>query len=240
MLNIPGVLAGYLPALDILHTLDQGLALRLAGGVLHTWCYGGASSEAAENLMSIWWEIQVAYETLGTTEKLSNLNLSMFTNTKSPHATPPKLRCKAAECRHWIPALAVVARSKMNSISPLSVHIAACLECLASFYIALSGCKEVVLPAQTAEHAEKMLNDCLLHYSWLYQRSQENGNCKFHVTPKFHFAKHLAKSCRFLNPTKTWTYKSEDWVRQLATIALSCCHGTASHAVAESLMQNFG
>ena len=239
VLGIPGVMAGFLPALDILHTIDQGVAVRLAGGVLHCWCYDGPSSEAAGKLQSLWCEVQAAYGTLGTKEKLTNLILSMFTNVKSPHAAPPVLKCKAAECRHLIPALALVARSKVVADCPLSVHIAASLECLSRFYFAVTSSTDIVLPEAIARQAESMLNQCLLHCSWLYQWSNANDNCKFHLVPKHHFAKHLAASCKFLNPVKTWTYKSEDWVGQLSTIALSCSHGTSSHAVPVSLMQKY-
>jgi len=237
--GLPGVLPGFLPAIDILHCLDQGVSLRLAGGSLHFWVFDGPSSEAQAKLQSIWVEIRAAYDTLGTREKLTNLYLSMFTNIKYPFASPPVLKCKAAECRHLIPALAIVARARLKPEDAMSVHIAAALERLATFYLTLHGSKNMVLDIETAATARQALKNLLLHCSWLNHHG-DMGTCnRFHIVPKFHFASHLADSCLFLNPAKSWTYKNEDWVGQLAIIALSCAHGTASHKLPLTLMSKY-
>ena len=163
----------------------------------------------------------------------------MFTNQKYPFAQPPVLKCKAAECRHLIPALAIVARSRIKPEVAITVQIAAALEHLATFYLLVNGSKGIVLESDVAEKARHALKTLLLHCSWLNHHG-DLGSCnRFHIVPKFHFSIHLADSCMFLNPTKTWTYKNEDWVGQLAVIALSCAHGTASHKLPLSLMSKY-
>ena len=63
----------------------------------------------------------------------------MFTDLKKPFAKPPLLKCKAAEARHLIPALATVARKRMQANNEVSVHIAGALANLSLFYITIDS-----------------------------------------------------------------------------------------------------
>ena len=134
--DIPGPVANLRPALDVLHTVDLGYAASLCGSALHCWAYpDGASSRSAPSRLAAAWEsIQAAYVRLDSRDRLSNLVLSMFTSPTSPWSSPPDLKTHAAEMRHLVPALAVVARSRSRE-SETDAHISAALEHLARFYL---------------------------------------------------------------------------------------------------------
>ena len=59
VMSLPGVLPAYLPALDVLHVLDQGLILHVLGSVLHIWVYDDLLP-AATALSNIWENIRGA------------------------------------------------------------------------------------------------------------------------------------------------------------------------------------
>ena len=225
----------YVAALDVLHVLDQGLILHVLGSVLHTWAYDD-TLPAATALSNVWEKIRDAYKELKCEHRLTNLTLSMICDPARPHSQLAKLRCKAAEARHLLPALAIVARGRTREDQEMSIHISSTLESFSNFYLCLAHEGFVLSPAAAAR-ASCSMDRALLHYVWL--RSHFTGTYRFRIIPKTHFAKHLARSAKWLNPRFTWTYKSEDYVGQMAEIALSCSHGTAAHRVNLSLTQKY-
>jgi hypothetical protein len=153
--EIPGPAANLRPAIDVLHTVDLGYAASLCGSVLHCWSFpdGVRARDAPLLLATVWGSIQAAYAKLQTTEKLSNLVLSMFCSVSNPWSTPPDLKAHAAEIRHLVPALALVAKQRVDA-SSTSGHCAAALEYLARFYLECEG-QGIFMSRESAEAAEK-------------------------------------------------------------------------------------
>lgn len=137
--EIPGGLAAYRPSIDLLHTLDLGLSVRICGSVLYSWCFqeNATKQEAAKNLRILWESIQHKYKTMKVSERFTNLTLSQIINVDKTHTSVPLLKGKAAEVRHLVPALTSVAWDKAREDDTGGLkqsHMAACLHNLAAFY----------------------------------------------------------------------------------------------------------
>jgi len=182
-------------------------------------------------LAMVWESIQAAYAKLQTTEKLSNLVLSMFRSVSNPWSTPPDLKAHAPEIRHLVPALALVAKQRVDA-SSTSGHCAAALEYLARFYLECEG-QGIFMSRESAEAAEKNMRKSLQRYAWLHVHFCDSA--RFPVRPKTHWCYHIGQFSKCQNPRAQWTYKNEDWVGRIALMAHSCSHGTRSIMVAQSL-----
>ena len=120
----------------------------------------------------------------------------------------------------------------------VSIHIAMAWAGLAQFYEAIDTGSLFLAEAQAVK-ADQGLNIMLQHYAWLHQWGLLGGSNRFSVVPKMHFAKHAGAPAKYMNPRACWTHKNEDWVGRLATIALSCAHGTASHKLNPKLVRKY-
>ncbi len=140
LVNIPGPAPDVRPALDVLHIVDLGYAASLCGSVLHGWAFppDAARRGAPARVAAVWDEIKEAYRQLGTTDRLSNLVLAMFCSPNSPWGSAPDLKAHAAEIRHLVPAMAVVAQRRVHG-DEAAGHSAAALEHLARFYLLCDG-----------------------------------------------------------------------------------------------------
>ena len=235
---IPGGLARFRPCIDVLHTIDLGLACRIAGSVLHAWCFppGSRAADGDKHLQKIWHQIREAYQDLGISERFTNIVLSMVvSDPKHPFRKPPILKGKAGEIRHLIPALSKVAWNKASA-STAHAHMAECLHGLACFYDVLST-GDFFLQPEEAANALKFMQKTLRHATWLQEHY--NDQQRFRFTPKFHFALHLAQWCKWENPRMTWTYRCESFVGSMALLAHSISHGTRATRITNSFCQKY-
>eukprot|EP00959_Pyramimonas_sp_CCMP1952_P474014 9502732-Pyramimonas_sp.AAC.1 len=97
------------------------------GGVLWLLCYVILPSEPAVALQTVFNQCQAWWEdpSHGVSKSgcFSRLKLSMFTNPKAPRNDFPKLKGKAAEIKHLLPALAWVWRYWMDEDDASHRHI---------------------------------------------------------------------------------------------------------------------
>lgn len=235
-LQIPGCAPALRSALDGMHTVEFGLAARLAGSVFHCWVFEANQprTAAADRLAVVWRSVRAAYITLNVHERLNNLLLNQFCDAKNPWAHPPVMKCHAGELRHLIPALALVARQRSRGAAR-DEHICKALECLATFYMVCDE-QDMFMEQAAWETAFEMMKQCLQHYAWLHRLE---NSVRFHLVPKLHFCYHLAWFCRWQNPRSFWTYKNEDWVGKMAKMAHSCSHGTRAVRLSASLVQKY-
>ncbi len=89
------------------------------------------------------------------------------------------------------------------------------------------------MPTTVAGKVANAMRKTLQHYTWL--RAHNQDNMRFPIRPKFHWCYHIGEFARFQNPRTQWTYKNEDWVGQLATLAHNVSHGTRPNKLAQSL-----
>ena len=233
--SIPGGPAAVRPMIDCLHSAEFGLTALLIGGVLHMWCYpeGGlfGADHAAPRAFDVWEQLKQAYSELGTRERFNNLHLNQFCTQSSPWSTIPEMGGHAAELRHMVPAIALVASRR--PASPENAHARDALDALARFYLILEH-GDVFLTDTEAAEALFCMRSCLRDYLWL--RLHYSETMRFPLRPKLHWCVHLAWWCRFGNPRTWWTYSSESWLGKLATLAHSCSHGTRACRISASVV----
>lgn len=235
LFTIPGGLPEYRVALDVLHTIDLGVAARLAGSILHCWSYpsGARREEGPGNCAQVWAQLKEAYQELGTKEKYNNIVVSMFANADKPFSQPTKLKGHAGEIRHLIPVLALVAWKKASE-SQAHAHMAESLHQLAKFYSMIA---EEDFFMRQAQEAGECLRKCMIHYVWLHKHF--GGEIRFSLTPKCHFLMHLAHMCKYQNPATNWTYKQESFMGYVSTLGHSCAHGTRACKLSESFITKY-
>ena len=76
---------------------------------------GKQSIKPSDRLALIFFQVQDQYKKQKRSTRLTNLKLSMACDVKSPHKDYPKLGCKAAECKHFMPALLPVIKAMLDS-----------------------------------------------------------------------------------------------------------------------------
>lgn len=239
LVKIPGGLVAYRPAIDLLHTVDLGVSVRICGSILYSWCFQGnaTKADATKNMRVLWESIQQKYKSMKVAERFTNLTLSQFINVDKTSTAVPLLKGKAAEIRHLVPVLASVAWDKAQAGGGLKQsHIAQCLHNLACFYDTVASADFFMTAAEAAE-AFSCVQKCFQHYAWLQQEAK--NPCLFQFSPKFHWAYHLAQLCRYQNPKTFWTYRQESWVGSMANLAHSCSHGTKATRLSTSLCQKY-
>jgi hypothetical protein len=240
---VPGPPAGLRALPDMLHTVDLGFAVFLLGSVLHLWCFGewgavGAPPAGPERCAQVWGAIREAYQAMGIRERLNNLTLGMFADARRPWAQTPVLSCHAAEARHLVPAMAVVAR-RWHDGTVEAGHICEALQQLGIFYELLESAG-LFLDARQAAAALAAMRGALTHHAWLHTRyGIQDEASRFPLRPKLHWSLHIAEFARFQNPRSWWHYRAEDWVGRIATVAHSVAHGTRAIRIAGALVQKY-
>lgn len=225
---------------DILHAWDQGIWCHLAASFLKEIIYIHYSDHSPTDALAIVWQaIHWHYDMLGSNTRLTNLTLSMIVGSeKYPNKNVPVFKAKAAETRHLIPVLAMIA-GELNDGSP---H---CLNRLATLQHAVQMQKTVdQQPMFMSAASQRFLvhhsKNFLVHYTVLRQWAKDTGFLGYHVVPKFHMGGvHLPLQCAFINPRFVWTYKAEDWVGRVSMIAHSASFGTGSHKLSYKLVEKY-
>ncbi|CAE7719047.1 unnamed protein product [Symbiodinium sp. CCMP2592] len=214
---------------DVLHLLDLGTSQTLAASVVKEIIYHDMGDDVETNLGRFWESVWNEYGRLGSSSRISNLTLGMVvTDTKSPHKDYPRLKLKAAETRHFIPVLASICMS-FQSCKQHRVR-SEVLQALTSFYELLEVC-DYVPTAEQHREMTKVWWSFLKGYQWLSDHAAKKGMKLYDPVPKFHYSAHLPEQAKFLNPRKTWTYRNEDYVGLVASIASSCAFGTRAPAL---------
>lgn len=236
LFTIPGGLPEYRVSLDVLHTIDLGVAARLAGSILHCWAFpNNAKRDGSMNCAKAWADLKNAYQELGTKERFNNMVISMFTNGDKPFSQPCKLKGHAGEIRHLIPALALVAWKKAQE-SEAHAHMAESSHHLAKFYSIIAE-EDFFMEKKKSQEASQCLRKSMIHYVWLHQHFGDG--VRFTLTPKCHFLMHLAYMCQFQNPATNWTYKQESFMGYISALGHSCAHGTRACKLSESFVTKY-
>lgn len=167
-----------------------------------------------------------------TKDCFASIKMSMYITTDSPHDTFPKLKGRAAEVKHLVPALAHVWRTYMSPargepdaaaqahVHQALLHSARMDEILDQFP------DDDVLPRDAADE--------FIEASWGYAQCQNRvatyyngtlGLMIFDVTIKTHYTLHAAMVARFLNPRKSWNYAGEDFMHKVKVLMQACVIG---------------
>ena len=107
LMQVPGMNLQKLSP-DWMHVKHLGIDQRVLGSVLYLMVFQLGMAGPVETMGQIFANIQAYYREHGVSTRFGNIKISMFVNPTSPHADYPKLKGKANEIRHLIPALLAV------------------------------------------------------------------------------------------------------------------------------------
>ena len=91
LFTIPGGLPEYRACLDVLHTLDLGVTVRLAGSILHAWTLppGSKKKDVPGNAAKIWAMLKEAYAELDIEESTTTWWCPCFVQQRSHFPNQP-------------------------------------------------------------------------------------------------------------------------------------------------------
>ena len=213
---------------DSLHILfSRGVGSHLAGSLLHFLCYfDGARRQAvppAQRLQLMFSRIKELYCKDGKS-RLTNLRLSMFSDTKKPHQKFPCLEAKAAETKHILPCLLQVLKEALPGDQPIHQTM---IDCLGSFNQLVQHFDSIDLFPTSEEFAlaKNLAKRFFDSYQDLNSWALSKGKKLFNITHKFHTMMHLIENSQFLNYRIHHNYRAEDYVGKLSTLAHSVSFG---------------
>ena len=219
---------------DHLHILFcKGLYGHLIGSILHYCCWREGPGKVCkkkpwERLSVLFEQIQLEYKSQESTTRLTNLRLSMFTDSQKPWSKWANLDVKGGEAKHLLPALIpVIKRLFANSRLPEEMNMILAAESLEKL-VSLWDSMEII--PTDAEFANSMaLGKAFLDsYHELNVWSLEKDRKSFHKVHKHHTFLHLLKNSRHMNPKLQWCFKAEDFVGHCAKLGRSVSMGVSS------------
>ena len=153
----------------------KGVCSHLLGSILHFLCYfngkGHQKIKPSVRLGLNFQEVQSVYREQKTPTRLTNLKLSMFTDSKKPHVEFPKLDIKGSECKHLCIAILPVQKKMLSRTIPEQKRMVEALQAMAEI-IELYDAASMFLEEEEYWQA-KGLGKTFCHYSWLQDWAQK-------------------------------------------------------------------
>ena len=202
-------------SIDILHCVDQGLALYIMGNIFDAVTSrrllraGGRDA----NIAALDRELQAWYK---RTKETSKIKGKLTKERIRSSAEWPKLKCKAAAARHAAPFCLELARQY------LSRRVVAIVQLLCEFYTIIDS-QGLFLDEAAKDRLPKLGRALCGLYAQEATAALVAGERKFKLTPKVHFLLHLCELAPVVgNPRYYWTYSDEDLVGSMIEVASSC------------------
>ena len=189
-------------------------------------------------LQKIFARVKELYSERKTTARLTNLRLSMITDTQKPRKAYPCLEAKAAETKHFLPCLEEVVKESLPEDNPIHHTM---LECLKAFnqisqhFDAIAG---FPTPSEFAI-AQDLANRFFDQYDDLHAWALSKHRKLFHITHKFHTAHHLIRNAQHLSFRMHHNFRAEDFVGQISVVGHSVSFGNAATRVCQKLTQKY-
>jgi hypothetical protein len=227
--------------LDLMHVFDLGVTCHAIGNLLFDLVYNQMQGTREACWQQIWAFIQESYSTLNVPHdrRVGYMKLSNITNTDRPHQQYPMLHgLKAAEVRSLVEVAELLAKTFYKGTSLEHTHMVSLFKCLAGVYKAFDAA-DLCLAA--AEHRDvcALMERFLLTYNWFGKQAQRNGQLRWSVVPKFHYAFHLVQASKYMNPKLHRCYAGEDFVGKISRLAHTCLPGLASFKLSHSLFEKY-
>ena len=197
---------------------------------------------AEDNLNTVWEKIQEFYAMNPGVHagRYGHLQLSMICNETEPMKRFPKLKGKAAEVKHLVPALLHAWAFFMDDSSDRHNMILLGLQ--------MSSRIDEILEASKGEFALK--GDTLVQYQmaiFIFLNAQnalgtwypDEGLKLFDITYKSHALGHSALQAEWINPVLSWCFKGEDFMQKVRKISTNCSKGTALHKVGQAVLEKW-
>ena len=242
LFGIPGVSTAMIRG-DALHILYcKGVGSHLAGSLLHYMAFydwpNRQKVSASKRIQVLFAKVRDIYSERGISNRLTNLRLSMITDTQSPFKAFPVLECKAAECKWFLPLLEQVLADCLDLRVEVHQSMIQCCKAFNQLVEHFDGCGAFLNAAEFAA-AQELSTSFLNHYSRLNCWAAEEGRKLFHITFKFHSMLHLVQNSKWMNIRLHANYRAESFVGQMSVIGHSVSFGNEATRVCTKLMQMY-
>jgi len=213
--------------LDWLHIMDLGVCCDFLGNCFLLLLQHKPGTRKEQRVRALYLDIVEYYNRTKVESRLDSLTESMLV---APNR-PPKLRAKAAEARFLVPFCKEQAARHLVDTDPeqaaakaAAAHLHECYECLheASF-----------------DHVHLRDNSrkfCILYAA--LERVSGTTALKWRMKPKMHLMQELCEMAT-TNPSKTWTYRDEDFGGSIAAFARIRGGPASAKVVGTNVLQRF-
>ena len=198
--NWPELAPSMLVCPDWLHTMDQGIGADICGMLLTEIAYNLEGRSFKTKISNLWTEVKQLYAELKVDYRLANLTPEILNKGKKSRG-PPTLKGPAAQIRHFVPLLPILAEKHLDPSVP---HQLACQK-LARYLAQTYDAMETNEPQALQKAGLKMAKQYDELEKEALRLDPETTN--WHIMPKIHLCQHL---CEMGVPVKDfWTYKDE-------------------------------
>ena len=179
---------------------------------------------ASKRIQVIFAKVRDIYSERGISNRLTNLRLSMITETQSPFKAFPVLECKAAECKWFLPVLEQILADCLDLGVDIHQRMVQCCKAFNQLVQHFDGCGAFLTAAEFAA-AQELSTSFFNLYSRLNCWAAEEGRKLFHITFKFHSMLHLVQNSKWMNIRLHANYRAESFVGQMSVIGHSVSFG---------------
>lgn len=231
LFNVPGVSTLHVRG-DSLHILYcKGVGSHLAGSLVHYLCFYDyprrQTVAPSARLATLFAQVKELYSQLNTPVRLTNLKLSMICDPAKPHKFFPVLDAKASETKHLMPILQILLQELLEEDEEIHASMILCIEAfndIVKHYDSVGA----FLTATEFAYGMSLVKRFFDSYQDLNSWALTKGRKLFHITHKFHSAKHLFKNTKYLNFRAHHNFRAEDFVGQISQLGHSCSFGVRS------------
>ena len=229
--------------LCMMHCMDLGICETICGSTIFLVVMdSGLMGSVDERIDIVFRGLTQAYDALGTIagervpyEKV----VGVFEDRRSRNPnTDPDLSCKAAQCRHAVPALVLLLDALVPTNSEFE-HVRVLMVNLAKFYELTLNAGNF-LSHDVAVEARHCLRAVGVHHQYLCNKYLAQHRLLFRVKIKAHMVQHIADDCMFLNPRAGWTYSDEDFMGKMSRIASQCLVARGPLRVGRAIFERWG
>ena len=169
--------------------------------------------------------------------RFNSLRLSMYQGDEKGF---PCLKGKAAELRHFAPALLAAFRKYMDRNNRQQQQMAMMLEILDHIEKLLDEHADAnKFDAATSDAFEKLISGFVQANTDLGNHFHREGAALFHHTVKYHYMLHIAKGSRHMNPRLAWCYSGEDLMKKMKVLVQGSNRGTPPVVLMRKIMDKY-
>ena len=208
--------------IDVLHTVDQGVASHIVGNVLWYFAvvrkmWGGTTQQ--QQIEHMFKHMQKWYKGSQADSKVKGKVTVERVRTKGNW---PKLKAKAAATRQLAAYVLLLAQT-FGDGSRKEMQILGLCQLLVDFYRILESSSQF-LSAEARDQLPKIGRRLVGIYTALATSAKEAGVKMWKLNPKLHLFLHLCEwqAVSHGNPRYYWTYADEDLAGKMAEVAASC------------------
>lgn len=214
-----------------MHVKHLGTDMYYLGSCLHLLCYSLIPCDPTDALAIVLRQCKDYWgrHNVSPADTYGKLKLSMFIDIKSPANSYPKLKGKAAEVKHLVPALATVWEHWMEPDDPIHQQILLGLRKSAEI-------DSILHRNASANSLPAADRDAFASSIWIFLACQtsaaryfsDRGELEFDITVKSHCLAHCAMEAEYINPRKGWCYSGESFMNKCKTLGASAVRGNSA------------